>query len=226
MRGRLLLVGGEGHPVGDPSSTARPYETLERFMRDHFDVSEVSYRWSTQDNFTVDGLPYVGEVPGAAGIYTATGFGGWGMSNGTLSAMLMADAIKGAASPWSGVYALERRSLGASARRFLTENTRIAKRQLGGRRASEEEAETLAMGEGAILSLDGQMAAVSRAAGGEVIAVSAACTHMGCTVAWNSDESTWDCPCHGSRFAPDGKVLHGPAVADLVTVERATARAS
>jgi glycine/D-amino acid oxidase-like deaminating enzyme/nitrite reductase/ring-hydroxylating ferredoxin subunit len=223
---RLLLVGGEGHPVGDPPPTPRPYETLERFMRDHFDMSEVSYRWSTQDNFTVDGLPYVGEVPGAAGIHTATGFGGWGMSNGTLSAMLLADAIKGVASPWSGVYALERRSVGASARRFLAENTRIAKRQLGGRRASEEEGETVAMGEGAILSLDGQKAAVSRDASGELIAVSAACTHMGCTVAWNAAESTWDCPCHGSRFAPDGKVLHGPAVANLVPVERATARAS
>jgi glycine/D-amino acid oxidase-like deaminating enzyme/nitrite reductase/ring-hydroxylating ferredoxin subunit len=217
--GRLLLVGGEGHSVGDPPSTPRPYETLERFMHDHFAVSEVSYRWSTQDNFTVDGLPFVGEVPGAGGIHTATGFGGWGMSNGTLSAMLMADAIKGVANPWSGVYALERRALGASARRFLIENTRIAKRQLGGRRATTEEAETVATGEGAILSLGGQKAAVSRDASGELIAVSAACTHMGCTVAWNAAESTWDCPCHGSRFAPDGRVLHGPATAHLARME-------
>jgi glycine/D-amino acid oxidase-like deaminating enzyme/nitrite reductase/ring-hydroxylating ferredoxin subunit len=219
--GRLLLVGGEGHSVGDRPPTPRPYETLERFMRDHFDVSEVSYRWSTQDNYTVDGLPFVGEVPGAAGIHTATGFGGWGMSNGTLSAMLMADAIKGVASPWSGVYALGRQSLGASARRFLTENTRIAKRQLGGRRAPKEEAEAVATGEGAILSLDGQKAAVSRDASGKLIAVSAACTHMGCTVAWNAAESTWDCPCHGSRFAPDGKVLHGPATGQLGRIELA-----
>jgi glycine/D-amino acid oxidase-like deaminating enzyme len=224
--GRLLLVGGEGHPVGDAPPTPGPYETLERFMRDHFDVGEVSYRWSTQDNFTLDGVPYIGAVPGAAGIHTATGFGGWGMSNGTLSAMLMADAIKGVASPWSGVYALDRRSLGASARRFLRENTRIAKRQLGVRRVSEEEAEKVAMGEVAIVSFDGQKAAISRDASGELIAVSAACTHMGCTVAWNAAESTWDCPCHGSRFAPDGKVLHGPAVADLAPVECATARAS
>jgi glycine/D-amino acid oxidase-like deaminating enzyme/nitrite reductase/ring-hydroxylating ferredoxin subunit len=220
--GRLLLVGGEGHSVGDPPPTPRPYETLERFMREHFDVSEVSYRWSTQDNYTLDGLPFVGEVPGAAGIYAATGFGGWGMSNGTLSARLMADAVKRVANPWSGVYALERRSLGASARRFLTENTRIAKRQLGGgRHASKEEAEAVATGEGAILSLDGEKAAVSRDASGKLIAVSASCTHMGCTVAWNDAESTWDCPCHGSRFAPDGKVLHGPATQQLGRIELA-----
>jgi glycine/D-amino acid oxidase-like deaminating enzyme/nitrite reductase/ring-hydroxylating ferredoxin subunit len=219
--GRLLLVGGEGHSVGDLPPTPRPYETLERFMRDHFDVSEVSYRWSTQDNYTIDGLPYVGEVPGAAGIYTATGFGGWGMSNGTLAAMLLADAIKRVANPWSGVYALERRSLGASARRFLTENTRIAKRQLGDRHTSKKEAEAVATGEGAILLIDGQKAAVSRDASGELVAVSASCTHMGCTVAWNAAESTWDCPCHGSRFAPNGKVLHGPAIRQLGRIERA-----
>jgi glycine/D-amino acid oxidase-like deaminating enzyme/nitrite reductase/ring-hydroxylating ferredoxin subunit len=217
--GRLLLVGGEGHSVGDPPPTPRPYKTLERFMRDHFDVGEVRYRWSTQDNYTVDGLPFVGDVPGAPGLYAATGFGGWGMSNGTLAGMLLADAVKGVANPWSDVYALARRSLGASARRFLTENTRIAKRQLGGRRSSREVAETLATGEGAILSLDGQTAAVSRDASGELKAVSASCTHMGCTVSWNAAESTWDCPCHGSRFAPDGRVLHGPATGQLARIE-------
>jgi glycine/D-amino acid oxidase-like deaminating enzyme/nitrite reductase/ring-hydroxylating ferredoxin subunit len=217
--GRLLLVGGEGHSVGDKPPSPRPYETLDRFMRDHFDVGETSYRWSTQDNYTVDGLPLVGEVPGAVGIYAATGFGGWGMSNGTLSAMLLTDAVKGVENPWSGVYALERRSVGASARRFLTENTRIATRQLGSARSSKKE-ETIAAGEGAILStIDGHKAAVTRDANGELIAVSASCTHMGCTVAWNAAESTWDCPCHGSRFALDGEVLHGPAVARLGRME-------
>jgi glycine/D-amino acid oxidase-like deaminating enzyme/nitrite reductase/ring-hydroxylating ferredoxin subunit len=218
--GRLLLIGGEGHAVGDTPPSPRPYDTLERFMRDHFDVGEISYRWSTQDNYTVDGLPFVGEVPGAAGIYAATGFGGWGMSNGTLSAMLLADAVQRVENPWSGVYALGRRSVGASARRFLSENTRIATRQLGGPRSSHTDmAATLAGGEGAIVSIDGEKGAVSRDENGELIAVSASCTHMGCTVAWNDAESTWDCPCHGSRFAPDGEVLHGPAMAPLTRME-------
>jgi glycine/D-amino acid oxidase-like deaminating enzyme/nitrite reductase/ring-hydroxylating ferredoxin subunit len=224
---RLLLVGGEGHSVGDTPPSPRPYETLERFMREHFDVGEISYRWSTQDNYTVDGLPFVGEVPGAAGIYTATGFGGWGMSNGTLASMVLADAVQEVENPWSSVYALERRSVGASARRFLTENTRIATRQLGSARSSKKGTEAIAAGEGAILSIDGQKAAVSRDASGELIAVSASCTHMGCIVAWNIAESTWDCPCHGSRFAPDGEVLHGPAVARLGRLKLgAMARAS
>ena len=141
------------------------------------------------------------------------------MSNGTWRQWCWPMQSWGSANPYSGFYALERRSLGASAMRFLTENTRIAKHQVGGRRSSGERAETLATGEGAILSLDGQQAAVSRDANGELMAVSASCTHMGCTVAWNAAESTWDCPCHGSRFAPNGEVLHGPATGQLARIE-------
>ena len=115
-------------------------------MRDHFDVSEVSYRWSTQDNYTVDGLPFVGEVPGAAGIRTATGFGGWGMSNGTLSAMLVADAVKGVTSPWSDVYALERRSLGPL-RQALPDREHEDREAPARRPARVQGGETVAMGE-------------------------------------------------------------------------------
>jgi Rieske Fe-S protein len=142
------------------------------------------------------------------------------MSNGTLSAMLLADAVQRVENPWSGVYALERRSVGASARRFLTENTRIANRQLIPR-SSNADMETLAAGDGAIVSVEGEKAAVTRDANGELTAVSASCTHMGCTVAWNDAESTWDCPCHGSRFARDGSVLHGPATESLERIELA-----
>lgn len=57
--------------------------------------------------------------------------------------------------------------------------------------------------------------AISRDAHGEVHVLSARCTHLGCIVSWNSAEVTWDCPCHGSRFAQDGSVLEGPAVKPL-----------
>jgi Rieske Fe-S protein len=57
--------------------------------------------------------------------------------------------------------------------------------------------------------------AVSRADDGRLQAVSAVCTHLGCVVAWNPAERSWDCPCHGSRFCADGRVIQGPAVEDL-----------
>jgi Rieske Fe-S protein len=48
---------------------------------------------------------------------------------------------------------------------------------------------------------------------------SASCTHLGCIVHWNSTEQRWDCPCHGSQFAPDGTALNGPAATALSPVE-------
>lgn len=70
-------------------------------------------------------------------------------------------------------------------------------------------------GQGKVVELNGEKLAVHKDTGGKIHANSAVCTHMGCTVDWNGSESTWDCPCHGSRFDADGKVINGPATKDL-----------
>ena len=57
--------------------------------------------------------------------------------------------------------------------------------------------------------------AVYKGEDGQVIERSAVCTHLGCHVHWNRAERSWDCPCHGSRFGPDGQVWTGPAQQDL-----------
>jgi glycine/D-amino acid oxidase-like deaminating enzyme/nitrite reductase/ring-hydroxylating ferredoxin subunit len=213
---RLLLVGGEGHRIGQDEDTEDRYATLERYMREHFDVGETRYRWSTQDLHAVDGLPYIGRVEEREGLFTATGFAGWGMTGGTLAGMLIAGDIQGERSPWADLYELGRRHLSASAARFFKENTNAAAKLIGGKvRRRPHTAEGLAPGEGAVISVDGEDLAVSRDTEGKLRAVKAACTHMGCVVEWNKAESSWDCPCHGSRFAADGRVLHGPAVKPL-----------
>ena len=218
---RLLLVGGEGHRVGQPPENAAPYEVLAEYLGRYFSAGEVEYRWSTQDNFSIDRLPYVGPASTAQGIYVATGFAGWGMTNGTAAALTLAAAVQGETTPWSELLALERAHLRASAKRFVSENLNVAVQQAKGAKPAQASVREIAPGAGAILSIDGKDVAVSRRASGEAEAVSAACTHMGCTVAWNRDESTWDCPCHGSRFAPDGAVLHGPALKPLKPVSLA-----
>jgi len=99
----------------------------------------------------------------------------------------------------------------------VTQNLNVAKRFVGDRlsRRTAVSVDNLAAGEGHIASMDGQHVGVSRDEDGRVHVVSARCTHMGCIVNWNSAEQTWDCPCHGSRFAQDGTVLEGPAVTAL-----------
>ena len=217
--GRLLLVGGEKHRVGQESDTEARYAALEEFMRQWFSVGETRYRWSTQDPTSVDRLPYVGEVEEGSRMYVATGFAAWGMSNGTLAGMVLGDAILGSASEWASLYSLERGSLLRSATRLLAANTTLAAHQAGGMVRGGSELQDVAPGTGAIVTLDGDDVAVYRARDGTVQGVSAKCTHMGCTVSWNGAESSWDCPCHGSRFAADGRVLHGPAVKNLAPVE-------
>jgi nucleotide-binding universal stress UspA family protein len=66
-------------------------------------------------------------------------------------------------------------------------------------------------GEGGLVEIGGDVVAVYRDQAGTLHHLNPKCTHMGCTVGWNNADKTWDCPCHGSRYAPDGDVIHGPA---------------
>lgn len=50
---------------------------------------------------------------------------------------------------------------------------------------------------------------------GMVVKPDRRCPHMGCALVWNEDEGTWDCPCHGSRFEQEGKLIDNPAQTDL-----------
>jgi glycine/D-amino acid oxidase-like deaminating enzyme/nitrite reductase/ring-hydroxylating ferredoxin subunit len=218
---RLLVVVGEGHVVGREEDPRRRYEALAQYVRRHLTAEPIAYRWSTQDQYPVDGLPYVGRVGGERdGRYVATGFAGWGLSNGTLAGMLLRDAILGNDNEWAEIYDPERRSAMRAPGSLVKQNLGVARQLVGGKlRSRAGSVEDVPPGSGEVLELDGEKAAVHRAEDGRVSAVSAVCTHMGCDVVWNPAESTWDCPCHGSRFATDGAVLEGPATRPLAPVE-------
>lgn len=74
-------------------------------------------------------------------------------------------------------------------------------------------------GEGGVVKVGERKLAVYRAPDGEIVALSSKCTHLGCQVAWNATETCWDCPCHGSRFAPTGEVINGPATTPLARTD-------
>ncbi|HEX2233960.1 MAG TPA: FAD-dependent oxidoreductase [Thermoleophilaceae bacterium] len=216
--GELLLVGGEGHKVGQESDTSARYRALEEFAREHFDVESLEYRWSTQDPVPADGMPLVGRLtPISKRSYMATGFSKWGMTNGTAAAMVLADAVQGRDNPWAGALDSNRLRPRASMPKLVQENVNVGWHFVADRvrQRPSRSLDELAPGEGDIVRHDGDTVAGYRDEEGRLTAVSPTCTHLGCRVAWNDAERSWDCPCHGSRFAPDGAVIEGPAVTNL-----------
>lgn len=219
----LTLVGGQNHKTGQSGSTADRYRRLELMARDHFNVESVEYRWSTQDYVSVDGIPYIGRLgPLERNVYVATGFAGWGMTNGTAAGLMLADAIRGQSNPWLDAFDPLRATIRASASEFVEENANVAKRfggdwmhglQSGDVRDLERDA---AM----VRRYDDDVLGVYRDDDGDLHAVDAVCPHLGCLVQWNDGERTWDCPCHGSRFGIEGDVINGPANEDLPTYRR------
>ena len=215
---RMLIVGGEGHKPGEDDDEARHWESLAAWATRHFPITSIDYQWSAQDYSPVDKLPYVGRLlPVSPGIWTATGFRKWGMTLGTAAAMILADLIQGRTNPWAQTFDPNRVTPAQSARSFVTENLDVARHFVRDRLAlpGRDALTTLAPGEGVVVRVGTQAYAVSRDEHGDWRSLSPVCTHMGCHVRWNTAERSWDCPCHGSRYAPDGTVIHGPAVRHL-----------
>jgi Rieske Fe-S protein len=213
-----ILVGGESHKVGQDEDTTRRYRALEAWATEQFGTTRVGHRWSAQDYVSPDHLPLIGrESASTDRVLVATGYGKWGMTNGTLAAMILADAVQGIANAWATTFDSTRTTLRHGGGTMIKENVDVAKQLVGGHVAAlaAPNAADLGSGEGAIIHLEGDTVAAFRDDAGDLHAVSANCTHLGCTVAFNTAERSWDCPCHGSRFDIHGRVLEGPAVADL-----------
>jgi glycine/D-amino acid oxidase-like deaminating enzyme/nitrite reductase/ring-hydroxylating ferredoxin subunit len=209
-----LLVGGESHKTGQGDAGER-YERLQRWARERFGVDPVM-RWATQDQMPADGVPYIGPVnPISKRVYVATGFRKWGLALGIAAAELLTAWVEGRDHPWRSLYDTRRVRLRASAATLAKENLNVALRFVGDRVVKRAGVDSIRPGEGRIVGTGLSQRAVYRDEQGELHALSARCTHLGCIVNWNSGEGTWDCPCHGSRFAATGEVIMGPAVRGL-----------
>ncbi|HEX2121628.1 MAG TPA: FAD-dependent oxidoreductase [Thermoanaerobaculia bacterium] len=216
-KGLFLIVGGEDRDVGKEGNDEERYEALEEYCRSRFGVTTFSHRWSGQINEPADMLPFIGESSHGKNVWMSTGYSGTGMTYGTLAAMLLADFALERENRYASLYDPSRKKLGSILGNVLTKATEFPKRMLEKVTHLDVEAKSVAEvgeGEGKIVSTDGSKYAVARV-DGELRALDPTCTHMGCTVAWNAAEKSWDCPCHGSRFDIDGEVLNGPATTPL-----------
>jgi glycine/D-amino acid oxidase-like deaminating enzyme/nitrite reductase/ring-hydroxylating ferredoxin subunit len=215
----FLIVGGEDHKTGEETGTDRCFEELIAYMGNRFGALRPEFRWSGQIIEPVDGLPYIGRNAVAQRIYVATGYSGNGITFGTLAGMIVSDAILGHANRYTALYDATRVKPIASAIDYVKENVgfpvRLITDRLTSLNAEHRALQSLKAGEGGVFDSDEGKIAVCRDRNGVIHACSAVCTHLGCDVSWNGGEQTWDCPCHGSRFSPDGSVINGPAVSDL-----------
>ena len=215
----LVIFGGEDHKTGQAPDTNGCFDRLERTLVSVVGDVDVTHRWSGQVIETPDGLPYIGET--AAHQFAGTGYSGNGLTFGTLTAMMAADRIAGRTNPWTDLFDPSRKKIRGGAWDYVRENKDYPYYLIRDRVAGAEGKTTRAVPRraGKVIDLDGQKVAAYRDARGNLTKRSAVCTHMGCLVDWNEAERTWDCPCHGSRFKPDGSVISGPAEAPLAKID-------
>lgn len=217
---KYLIVGGEDHKTGhgDP---VKSFENLRDYTESYFNIESIDYQWSAQYYSSVDGLPYIGKLPGVTeDIYVATGFNGNGMTFGTLSAKVISDLILENESAYSGLFDPARMKPIAGFTEFVKENVDVAWRFVADRFSAEDmpSLQDLEPGQGMVTVYGDDQVAIYKDELGNITALNPVCTHAGCIVHFNDAEQSWDCPCHGGRYDLTGKVLTGPPTKNLESV--------
>lgn len=218
---QLVLISGEGHKTGQGIDTLQHYVNLEKFADDVLGIEEYKYRWSAQDMYTLDKVPYVGAITeNQPRVLIATGYRKWGMTNGTAAARLLKDLIVKKDNPYEKLFTPQRFHADPEVKKFISVNADVAKHFIQGKlEFIPKTPDELAIDEGSPVMVDGRRCGAYKDQDGQLHILDTTCTHLGCEVEWNHGERTWDCPCHGSRFSIDGEVLDGPAVNPLEKIE-------
>jgi glycine/D-amino acid oxidase-like deaminating enzyme/nitrite reductase/ring-hydroxylating ferredoxin subunit len=215
----FLVVVGEKHKTGEHESGVDYAQRLFDYAQERYETQDEHGRWSAQQFKSADGLPYIG--PSAHdNVWVATGFGADGLVWGTVAAQIICEGINNTKSDAAELLTPRRFTPVKSAKVWAKENAAVVKHLVGDRlRPSLGTAlEDIAPGQGQIIRLEGKTVAAYRDRDGAVCTLSPVCPHLGCHVAWNDQESSWDCPCHGSRFTPIGEVIEGPALRALAAM--------
>lgn len=219
---KYLIAGGEDHKTAHEENTDACFLRLESYVRKFFNVETIAFNWSSQYFEPADGLPYIGHLPGhPKNIYVATGYGGNGMTYSTVAALVLKDLLLHGTGKYTDLFNPNRIKPVAGFSNFVKENLDVAGELIGKIFPAEKlkELAALAYGEGKVVKFEGHNIALYKDEQGKLHAVNPVCTHLKCNVNWNMSEKTWDCPCHGSRFNWEGKVVTGPATYDLEMIE-------
>lgn len=212
----MIILGGGGHRTGE-NTPGSGYGMLKEAAANYYPEHEFICQWSAQDCHTIDSVPFIGRYsPSTPNLYVATGFMKWGMTSSMVSAGILSDMITGAENPFEDMFNPHRLKVNASMGSLMDETKHVASGLVIDKlKSAKKHMDTIHKGQGAIIEEDGQKMGVYKAPDGEVHCVSISCTHLGCQLAWNAEELTWDCPCHGSRFSYTGELIDNPALEDI-----------
>ncbi len=216
-----LVAGGNDHKTAHEANAQFCFQNLESHVRKYFDVDSVKFKWSSQYFESIDGLPYIGHLPGnPKSVYVATGYGGNGMVFSHVAALELSEKILNNRSKYKDLFDPSRIKL-AGLSNFIKEQADVVAKFLGKWFYVKdlEALADLAPGDAKVVKYEGHSIALHKDDMGNFHAVSPTCTHVHCSVAWNNAERSWDCPCHGARYSFDGKVLTGPASKDLEPIK-------
>jgi glycine/D-amino acid oxidase-like deaminating enzyme/nitrite reductase/ring-hydroxylating ferredoxin subunit len=217
-RGRVVAI-GEKHGIGDPEPGGDALGRLKAHASTAFGATAFDHAWSAQQFASADGLPYIGRSA-HDNVYIATGFGADGLVWGTVAARIIAELMADTETELAHLLRPRRFTPVKSARGWAEENASVVRHMVGDRlRRHADGFADVPIGGGRIVDTRQGRRAVHRSASGRLHVLSPVCPHLKCLVAWNDVESTWDCPCHGSRFHADGRVLEGPALTGLAPCE-------
>lgn len=211
-----LIVLDDTHKTGHMEETEKSFEKLKNYISEHFQAEEISYRWAAQNYSPADYLPYIGTSPLQKNVYIATGFSADGLIYGTVASIIISNLISGKPDQWAKTFDPKRFNPLKSAKNAIRENVDVGINLIRDHfKGNEKLLFNIQKGEGKILEVNKVRSAVYLDESNEYHIVSPVCPHLGCIVHWNNGEKSWDCPCHGSRFSVDGKLLEGPAFKDL-----------
>ncbi|MCW3077313.1 MAG: puuB 1 [Bacteroidetes bacterium] len=218
----LLICGGEDHPTGIAEQAKineeDRYSLLEYWLKKYFTVEDIVYQWSGQVLEPMDSIAYIGKNPvDKNNVYIATGDSGNGMTHGTIAGILISDLINGKENDWEKIYSPSRFKIFSAGKTFFKElaGGTLAYLKNKSHDSKPVEVGTIMVNEGKIIEVEGEKFAAYRDVNGQLHIIEAECSHLKCIIKWNNDEKSWDCPCHGSRYTHEGKVLNGPANKDL-----------
>lgn len=218
---KLLIVGGSGHKTGDSScNIENSYINLENYIKTIYPKAKIKYKWMTEDCVSLDKIPYIGEFSNfLPNMYVATGYKKWGMTTSHVAAKIISDKILNIENPYEKIYTATRLEPIKNSKEFgnmLKQSAySLAINKFTPPVISYSE---LTNDSGGVVNYNGKKLGIYKDKTGKAFAVLPYCKHLGCELSWNNLEKTWDCPCHGSRYDYQGKIITEPTTENLDTI--------